>query len=523
MTSLRFTDDPDVARDKGHYYTPKDYYKGPSKRRPAEEAEQGDFLNIAFQPIHEGSAPAPQKVPMGRAEGAVPEPLREGETWQKGPLRPEQESAARYIPAKAYGQESRFRDFLHKNYLGGNPDDIDPDARGKAAAKNIYGKEPKQKAYKKEYKEALAEKKMKKAAEERMLSEWKLKKSEAKEREKAGKAEMKARKKGLADFKRRTTLVAKLMKKKDKGDKYEVPSGVLKDPDIKYHKTEVEAGDKNVINKLITDLTRQQEAAEKEFGIREEYPTDVMYPGQAGVDPETGQEMVRGKIPGKEAVLGTGRQPQKRDPSRRPDGTKKGPGFLGTIDRPGGGVSTELSIGINMDGKNTLIPLLVPSLNKDEINFLLQSQGDPSRIPKGIIDKAVNHARQRIKAGESPFAGEGEQSSPIGNEPVQAGSAGFHAYRAQAEQNRLKLEQEVKNLTEQIDYIKQEIAHSKATRTVPDYVPSPDEITQKGLKFKPTSGVPKGQDPIAYSPQQRPVTSDEYLNELMGGGMGGSL
>lgn len=79
----------------------------------------------------------------------------------------------------------------------------------------------------------------------------------------------------------------------------------------------------------------------------------------------------------------------------RVDKTKKGPGFLGELPRPDGKISTELSIGVNMDGKETLIPSLVPTLTQDEINHLLGG----NKPTKEIVDKAVAHARQRIGQG----------------------------------------------------------------------------------------------------------------------------
>ena len=89
--------------------------------------------------------------------------------------------------------------------------------------------------------------------------------------------------------------------------------------------------------------------------------------------------------------------------TERPDGTRKGPGFLGTLNRPDGGVSTELSIGVGLNGEETLIPMLVPTLTQQERQFLLGFDGDTKDIPKSIIDKAVKHARGRIAQGQSPF------------------------------------------------------------------------------------------------------------------------
>ena len=92
----------------------------------------------------------------------------------------------------------------------------------------------------------------------------------------------------------------------------------------------------------------------------------------------------------------------------RADGTKKGPGFLGTLDRPDGMVSTEISIGVQMDGVETQIPTLVPTLTPGEIDFLL-SGNDPSTE---IVDKAVKHAMERMKKGLSPFKQE-KKVAPI--------------------------------------------------------------------------------------------------------------
>jgi hypothetical protein len=103
------------------------------------------------------------------------------------------------------------------------------------------------------------------------------------------------------------------------------------------------------------------------------------------------------------------------DYGMRPDDTPKGMGYFGEIKRPDGNVMTELSIGVNLDGKETLVPLIVPTLNKSELNYL--TKGDPEaddfmdKLPKSIIDKAVEHAVMRMKENKSPFAEEGDVMS----------------------------------------------------------------------------------------------------------------
>jgi hypothetical protein len=95
---------------------------------------------------------------------------------------------------------------------------------------------------------------------------------------------------------------------------------------------------------------------------------------------------------------------------KRADGTNKGKGFLGELKRPDGDVSTEISVGVNIGGKEMEIPTLVPTLTKQEINHLLAG-GDPT---EAIIQKAVGHAKTRIAQGKSPFAQPGEENSGRG-------------------------------------------------------------------------------------------------------------
>lgn len=89
---------------------------------------------------------------------------------------------------------------------------------------------------------------------------------------------------------------------------------------------------------------------------------------------------------------------------RRNDGTKKGSGFFGELKRPDGGFSTEISIGVDFDGKEREIPSLVPTLTRKEISHLL-SGGRPT---EEIVRKAVDHARLRIGQGKDVFAGRGD-------------------------------------------------------------------------------------------------------------------
>ena len=93
---------------------------------------------------------------------------------------------------------------------------------------------------------------------------------------------------------------------------------------------------------------------------------------------------------------------QRRSPNDfglRKDGTRKGKGFLGALKRPGGGVSSELSIGVNLDGRDIEIPSLVPGLSQQQIQALLSG----GQISPEVVNIAVQNARKRIAQGLSPF------------------------------------------------------------------------------------------------------------------------
>jgi hypothetical protein len=104
------------------------------------------------------------------------------------------------------------------------------------------------------------------------------------------------------------------------------------------------------------------------------------------------------------------------DYGNRPDGAPKGMGFFGELKRPDGNVSTEISVGVGINGKEMEIPLIVPSLNKKELDYLLktdvQSKNFFQNMPPSIMDKAYEHATTRLKLGKSPFADESEVGKP---------------------------------------------------------------------------------------------------------------
>lgn len=86
----------------------------------------------------------------------------------------------------------------------------------------------------------------------------------------------------------------------------------------------------------------------------------------------------------------------------RNDGTQKGSGYLGTILDSQGRPMTEFSIGVGIDGQEIEIPTLVPTLEPAEIEYLRNMQpGAP--MPQSIQQKAIEHAKMRMRQGLSPF------------------------------------------------------------------------------------------------------------------------
>lgn len=92
------------------------------------------------------------------------------------------------------------------------------------------------------------------------------------------------------------------------------------------------------------------------------------------------------------------------DYGNRVDGEKKGRGFLGELQAKDGRVSTEISIGVNIDGEEVEIPTLIPTLTQKEIDHLLET-GEPT---EEIVEKAVKHAVERKKKGLGFFKEVGE-------------------------------------------------------------------------------------------------------------------
>lgn len=105
----------------------------------------------------------------------------------------------------------------------------------------------------------------------------------------------------------------------------------------------------------------------------------------------------------------------------REDGTMKGHGFLGDLPNKNGKKSSELSISVgNIEkGKDVLIPTMIPTLTKKELDYLLSNKYNPTKktgVDEVISQKAIAFARERKAKGLPYFATKEEEGKySIGN------------------------------------------------------------------------------------------------------------
>lgn len=105
----------------------------------------------------------------------------------------------------------------------------------------------------------------------------------------------------------------------------------------------------------------------------------------------------------------------------RNDGkTYKGTGWLGVLRLPNGGVASEYTVGVDIDGKEVDIPTLVPTLTKAEQDMMVNDIIPNSKeIPETIMKKAVDFAKMRLANGQSVFANDGKPSASQPTTPPQ--------------------------------------------------------------------------------------------------------
>jgi hypothetical protein len=114
-----------------------------------------------------------------------------------------------------------------------------------------------------------------------------------------------------------------------------------------------------------------------------------------------------GNIPSRRAPIPQSYENKDQGMLRSDGQVKSAQGFLGPLKRDDGGIMTEFSIGVEMDGQEVEIPSMVPTLTKTEIETL-RTLPEGVQVPRAVQRKAVDHARKRIAAGLDPFYQDGE-------------------------------------------------------------------------------------------------------------------
>jgi len=122
-------------------------------------------------------------------------------------------------------------------------------------------------------------------------------------------------------------------------------------------------------------------------------------------DPEIRASFEKRFADGGEVDIFEAEAPRRSPDAYRRDGSLKSQtGFLGPIiNRHSGKPMTELSIGVEIGGREVEIPSMVPTLTEEERILLQNLRIGVDPVPKSIAIKAKRHAMERIKAGLNPF------------------------------------------------------------------------------------------------------------------------
>jgi len=169
----------------------------------------------------------------------------------------------------------------------------------------------------------------------------------------------------------------------------------------------------------------------------------------------------------------------------RPDGSKKGLGWLGEIQLANGGIATEYTVqsdAVQQGGRRIDFPTLVPTLSAEEVAILKDDIiPNGKAVPEPIMQKAIKHANEQILKNRSVFAEETNKTKEpeVVPSPV-----------AQIEAGREYTTEEI-DLLDQVEKAKEFTSDDLDQKIVasvyddPTYIPTRDEYFQaKELKAR---------------------------------------
>ena len=78
-------------------------------------------------------------------------------------------------------------------------------------------------------------------------------------------------------------------------------------------------------------------------------------------------------------------------------------GYFGELPLTSGGVATEYSVDVPVNGKYIQAPSITPNQTANSLANILQSASTGSRMSDEAYRLAVENARNRVKQGRSPF------------------------------------------------------------------------------------------------------------------------
>lgn len=130
------------------------------------------------------------------------------------------------------------------------------------------------------------------------------------------------------------------------------------------------------------------------------------------------------------------------------NGAQKQAGWRGVLSDRKGGVMTEVSVGTEINGKEVEIPLIIPdSTESDLVRIAKIANGEMTKVPDDLMEKAVDFAKKRLAEGKSPFFNGDKEDEALRNVNVDA--EGF-AKLADAQSNLLKMLAEQGKYTEAV-------------------------------------------------------------------------